>query len=80
MTDKQKKLLNDSIDKSENILVKLCCDNVVDFDSKTYKDALIYLSRQVQILSIEMLKLDDIIDYLNREIIKLKEVKNGKNS
>ena len=76
MTSEQRKLLTDAMDKSEDILVDLCCNKGVGWGSETYKDALVYLSRQLRILSVETLSLVDKIDGYERRISDLeKEIK-----
>ena len=59
MTEDQRKLLIDSMDKTEDILVDLCVNKGVGWDSERYKDALVYICRELRIVSLELLRLAD---------------------
>lgn len=59
MTEEQRKLLIDTMDKTEDILVDLCVNKGVGWDSETYKDALVYVCRELRIVSLELLRLAD---------------------
>lgn len=59
MTEEQRKLLIDAMDKTEDILVDLCVNKGVGWDSETYKDALVYVCRELKIVSLELLRLTD---------------------
>lgn len=59
MTEEQRKLLIDTMDKTEDILVDLCVNKGVGWDSETYKDALVYICRELRIVSLELIRLSD---------------------
>ena len=59
MTEEQRKLLIDTMDKTEDILVNLCVNKGVGWDSEKYKDALVYICRELRIVSLELLRLSD---------------------
>lgn len=59
MTEEQRKLLIDTMDKTEDILVDLCVNKGVGWDSERYKDALVYICRELRIVSLELLRLAD---------------------
>lgn len=59
MTEEQRKLLIDTMDKTEDILVDLCVNKGVGWDSERYKDALVYVCRELRIVSLELLRLAD---------------------
>lgn len=59
MTEEQRKLLIDAMDKTEDILVDLCVNKGVGWDSEKYKDALVYVCRELKIVSLELLRLAD---------------------
>lgn len=67
MTEEQRKLLIGTMDKTEDILVDLCVNKGVGWDSETYKDALVYICRELRIVSLELLRLSDRdIEYVRR--------------
>ena len=59
MTEEQRKLLIDTMDKTEDILVDLCVNKGVGWDSERYKDTLVYICRELRIVSLELLRLSD---------------------
>lgn len=59
MTEEQRKLLIDTMDKTEDILVDLCVNKGVGWDSERYKDALVYICRELRIVSLELIRLAD---------------------
>ena len=71
MTEEQRKLLIDAMDKQEDTLVNLCVNKGVGWDSEAAKDAIIFLSRQCRILSIEVLRQIDINKDLERRVSDL---------
>lgn len=59
MTEQERYLLSDSLDKLENKMVDLCIHNGVGWSPEDYNDTLIYMMRCLRLLTIEILKISE---------------------